>query len=121
MRKTEFVFIHDVARPFVTVDLVNRLFLHDKSHAVVIPVIDVVDTIKQVESNRVVRTVDRSVLRAVQTPQRLSYEKLLKWYKLSYSCEITDESMLAELNDEPVYVIPGERLNKKVTFAEDML
>ena len=66
-----FVVVHDAARAFAPPELVERIADALRAgHPAVIPVLDVVDTVKQVdETGHVVATLDRSVLRSVQTPQ----------------------------------------------------
>ncbi len=64
------VLVHDVARPFVPTEVVSRVIAALESGAVaVIPVLAVTDTIKRVDGDRVLETVERGPLRAVQTPQ----------------------------------------------------
>src|SRR5690606_18857573 len=65
--------VHDAARPLVPVGLVDAVAAAVRAGAAaVIPVLPVADTIKEVEEDKVVRTLDRARLRAVQTPQGFS-------------------------------------------------
>jgi 2-C-methyl-D-erythritol 4-phosphate cytidylyltransferase len=72
------VLVHDAARAFAPTDLIERVAAAVRSgHPAVVPVLPIVDTIKQVdESGHVIATLDRSALRAVQTPQGFLREVL---------------------------------------------
>jgi 2-C-methyl-D-erythritol 4-phosphate cytidylyltransferase len=88
----------------------------------VIPVLPVVDTLKQVEAGRVVDTPDRSVLRAVQTPQGFRAATLLKAHRLALdngTAGITDDAGLVEAMGGPVHVIPGHDDAFKITRPTD--
>src|SRR5262249_57682881 len=68
------VLVHDAARPFVTPGLIGRAIA---TPGAAIPALPVTDTIKLVTDGRVVETLDRARLRAVQTPQVFDYSDLL--------------------------------------------
>src|SRR6267142_5439526 len=63
------VLVHDGARPLVTSELVSRVAAATAEHGAAVPVVPVGETLKRVEGDRVVETVDRSGLAAAQTPQ----------------------------------------------------
>ena len=71
------VVVHDAARPFATPELVRAVVAALKGAHGAAPAIPVSDTLKEVRDRRVIRTVDRSSLWAVQTPQAFVTEALV--------------------------------------------
>ena len=76
-REPGVVLVHDVARPLVTRDLIQRVVAALERSDGVVPVVPLTDTVKEVAGEWVVRTWDRDKLRAVQTPQGFKLEALL--------------------------------------------
>lgn len=115
------VAVHDAARPLVSPGLVTRTIqaLEEPWDAVA-PAVPVVDTLKLVEAGgRVVRTVDRSGLWAVQTPQVFPRDVLVEAHARDRA-GATDDLALVERAGGRVRVVEGERYNVKVTYAEDL-
>lgn len=118
--ETGLVLIHDAARPLVTRALIRDTIDAATEAGAAIPGAPVTDTIKQVTGGQVARTLDRSELVAVQTPQVFRRDWLLAAYSvLDGSVEVTDEAFLLELAGYPVRVIPGDPANIKVTTPSD--
>ncbi len=125
---TSGVLIHDGARPFITTAVIKRVLSlvqeNPQENLAVIPVIDVTDTIKQVNDNTVQSHLDRSQLAAVQTPQYFELKVLKKAYErvdiTDNSLSITDESMLMESLNIPVKTVTGDPENIKVTYPSDL-
>ncbi len=117
----EFVIVHDAARPLASPELVRRVLhrLLVGDAAAVIPVLPVTDTVKEVAGDEVIATVDRSALRAVQTPQGFSAPVLRRALR-SDAADVTDDSALIERLGERVVTVPGETANIKVTYPEDL-
>ncbi|MFN3550893.1 MAG: 2-C-methyl-D-erythritol 4-phosphate cytidylyltransferase [Endomicrobiia bacterium] len=125
--ETSCVIIHDVARPLVSLDLINRCVKEIENYDCVIPAIKVYDTIKLINSNlEVVKTLDREKLVLVQTPQVLKTEvfkkvyskkNLLRWTK---KYKITDDAQLVELQGYKVKVVAGDKNNIKITTKDDL-
>lgn len=116
------VLVHDAARPCVTDALIDRLLDAAEAHGAAIPVLPLADTVKRVDSEgRVIETLTRSELRAVQTPQAFRRELLERAYRHaeSHTHLATDDAGLVELLGEPVFTIPGDPNNIKVTLPED--
>ena len=117
---SEYVLIHDGARPYFTAILLNRLIAKLKEVDAVIPVWTMTDTVKEVKNGVVVKTLKRDVLKRVQTPQAFKTSVLLKAHNDAKNKLYTDDSsMVEELTDTKVYVIDGEYPNIKYTFKED--
>ena len=117
-----YVVVHDAARAFAPPDLIERVAqaLRD-GHRAVIPVLEVVDTVKQVdESGHVVATLDRSVLRSVQTPQGFHRDVLVAGHARADICDVTDDAGLAERIGVRVYCVPGDESALKITRPADL-
>ena len=119
----EIVAVHDGVRPFVTVDEINRTVAAARSDGAAILVAPVTDTIKEIGSASVLRSLDRSVLRRALTPQCFRYELLREAYQQAdvNDASLTDESALVEKLGRPVSVVEGSARNIKITTAEDLL
>ncbi|RTL61793.1 MAG: 2-C-methyl-D-erythritol 4-phosphate cytidylyltransferase [Pseudonocardiaceae bacterium] len=119
----EVVLVHDAARPLTPPALVTAVVEAVRAgHRAVIPVLPVADTIKQVDAaGDVVATVDRSVLRAVQTPQGFAPDLLLRAHRTAAAAgaTATDDAGLVEALGEPVHTVPGDPAAMKVTTPWD--
>ncbi|MEU4566406.1 2-C-methyl-D-erythritol 4-phosphate cytidylyltransferase [Micromonospora sp. NPDC023956] len=117
----EIVLVHDAARALVPAGLVESVAAAVRSgHDAVIPVLPVVDTIKEVSADEVVRgTVDRSVLRAVQTPQGFRRAVLAAAHATAVD-PLTDDAGLVEKQGVPVVCVPGSEYAMKITRPFDL-
>lgn len=115
------VLVHDAARcltPTSVIQAVAGAML--AGHRAVVPVLPVIDTIKQVDvSGHVVSTVDRSALRVVQTPQGFSAD-LLRAAHRAPSGPVTDDAGLVERMGESVATVPGHPHAFKITTPFDL-
>jgi len=121
--KEEFVLIHDAARPFITKELVDRIFAGMTIGVdAVIPAIPVKSTVKFIDENFFVeKTVDRKRLVIVQTPQLFRKKALLDAYHKSNLAGITDEAMLIEKMGGKVKTVNGLEENLKITTPFDLI
>jgi 2-C-methyl-D-erythritol 4-phosphate cytidylyltransferase len=117
----EIVLVHDAARALAPPELVERVAAAVRQgHAAVIPVLPVVDTIKHVESSgEVMATLDRSVLRAVQTPQGFWRSTLVEAHAAAVD-DHTDDAGMAEKIGVRVWTVPGEESALKITRPFDL-
>jgi 2-C-methyl-D-erythritol 4-phosphate cytidylyltransferase len=92
-------------------------------HGAAVPAVPVRDTIKRVDGDRVVETLNRDELRAVQTPQGFRYELLVQAHERAREEGFygTDDATLVERLGHPVAVVPGSPENLKITTPEDLL
>lgn len=120
--QTSIVLVQDAARPLVPLEVVEGVIAACQAGAVaVIPVIEVSDTIKQVDATGlVVRTVDRSELRAAQTPQAFARDTLIAAMS-DIDADATDEANLAERHGASVLAIPGHFESLKITRPFDLV
>ena len=121
----DLVLVHDAARPFVSPALISRAIAAAADSGAAIPAVAVTDTVKRVDADgRVCETLDRAVLRTVQTPQAFRYAALLDAHRRAASSgsdDFTDDAALAEWAGLPVTVFAGEAENMKLTSAEDFV
>jgi 2-C-methyl-D-erythritol 4-phosphate cytidylyltransferase len=117
------VVVHDAARPLASAGLVSRVLggLADGADGVV-PVVPLADTVKRVSHDRVTGTLDRSDLRAVQTPQAFVAERLRAALQapVEQLRAATDCASLLEAAGMVVATVAGEGTNLKVTDADDL-
>ena len=111
------VLVHDAARPLADAELVRRVA--GSPGPAVVPVVPLVDTIKEVRNGVVLKTPDRSALVAVQTPQAFDLT-LLRRALAASGADATDEASLLEALGEPVRTIPGNPANFKITTPLDL-
>ncbi len=116
----EYVLVHDAARAIASTDLAKNIITElAKGEQAVIPALDVVDTIKEVDAGGYVRsTPDRSTLRAVQTPQ--GFVKSVLAHAHSSADDATDDAALVEAIGIKVKVIAGEERALKITTKSDL-
>jgi 2-C-methyl-D-erythritol 4-phosphate cytidylyltransferase/2-C-methyl-D-erythritol 2,4-cyclodiphosphate synthase len=121
-RNPRVVLIHDAARPFVSGALICRAIAAGATGAAV-PVLAVTDTVKVVDGNgKVTKTLDRTTLRTIQTPQVFSYAALLDAHRKAAAAgrtDFTDDAALAEWAGMPVNTFEGDPANIKMTTNHD--
>jgi 2-C-methyl-D-erythritol 4-phosphate cytidylyltransferase / 2-C-methyl-D-erythritol 2,4-cyclodiphosphate synthase len=117
------VLVHDGARPMASEALIASVAEAAQTHGAAIPVIAVHETIKRLDRDVVVGTVDRSSLATAQTPQGIRISLLLDAYARfppNGPETWTDEAALLEACEIPVHVVPGDPANVKVTTPADL-
>jgi 2-C-methyl-D-erythritol 4-phosphate cytidylyltransferase len=118
------VLVHDAARPMVTPELIRDCLAALGTHRcdAAIAATPVTDTIKESRGEEVVRTLDRSCLWAVQTPQvftRQALERALDCAEEDLAAA-TDDASLVESGGGTVRLVPAPRENMKVTTPLDL-
>ncbi len=115
----EIIAVHDAARPGATAQLYARgKSLIEGGAAGAVPAIDVADTIKKIEDDSTLKTLDRSSLRAVQTPQVFNAQILRAAYE--NGDEGTDDASLVEALGQRVVLFEGSHSNRKITTPQDL-
>ena len=119
--EADWVLIHDAARPLASGALarrvVERLLLSDADG--VVPVVPVRDTIKRVDGDAVVETVERARLVVAQTPQGFRMAALQAAQRHTQG-DVSDEALLIEQAGGRVVTVPGDPANLKVTYPGDL-
>jgi 2-C-methyl-D-erythritol 4-phosphate cytidylyltransferase len=116
------VVVHDGARPLVTPGLIDSVSVIPEGLVGLTTAVPVTDTIKLVEDDLIMRTLDRACLVAVQTPQAFRFDALREAHEKAASDGFlgTDDSSLVERLGGVVGVVAGSRQNLKVTYPEDL-
>ena len=112
--------IHDAARPLLSRDLLLRVLDATREHGAALPVLPIQETVKEIEGERVIRTLPREKLFVAQTPQGFRMELLAAAYDKIKDSNMTDESMLVERAGYGVHVVEGEHRNLKITERSDI-
>lgn len=119
----EYVLIHDAVRPFINRQLVINCIKLAQKHSAAVCGVTPRDTVKQIKSEIVDKTIQRDKLILTHTPQ--VFEKNLLQKAFEYQREnnlfITDEAMAVELIGKNVYVTQSNYNNIKLTQPEDIL
>jgi len=116
----DYVAVHDGGRPLVSGDLIVRGLKAARQTGAAVPAVPLVDTVKEADPDRIVtRTVDRSRLWAVQTPQVFRYDILWRAHQ-EVTADVTDDAAMLEALGIPVKLFEGSRRNIKVTTPEDL-
>jgi 2-C-methyl-D-erythritol 4-phosphate cytidylyltransferase len=120
---SDLVLIHDGARPLVTPDLVRRCLEAAREAGAAVAAIRPHDTVKLSDDGRLVtRTLDRSRLWLIQTPQAFRRAVLEDAYRrVDFSRTFTDEASLAEAAGFPVRLVEGSPENLKITTPLDLV
>ncbi|MEZ4739808.1 MAG: 2-C-methyl-D-erythritol 4-phosphate cytidylyltransferase [Flavobacteriales bacterium] len=113
------VAVHDGVRPLVSKELIARCFEAAEAQGSGIPVVPISSSVREVSGGSS-RAIDRSTLRAVQTPQCFRTELLRKAFELPYDPAFTDEATLVERLGGAVHLVDGEEANIKVTTPMDL-
>jgi 2-C-methyl-D-erythritol 4-phosphate cytidylyltransferase len=122
---TDLVLIHDGVRPFITVQMIERS-LNETSKKLAttlgVPVKDTV-TVVSGDDRRILKTLERSSLYIIQTPQTFDREIIIDAHKKAHidGFEGTDDASLVERMDVPVTVIQGSYDNIKITTQDDLV
>jgi 2-C-methyl-D-erythritol 4-phosphate cytidylyltransferase len=119
----EIVAVHDGVRPFVTVEEITETVAAARRDGAAILATPVTDTIKLVEGDAVVKTVERRTLRHALTPQCFRYELLRRAYDQVDVDDpsLTDESALVERLGQRVTIVDGSPRNIKITTPRDLV
>lgn len=121
--ETRVLLVHDGARPLVTPALVDAVARAAAAHGAAIPVLPVTETLKRVDGEAVVATIDRTDTAAAQTPQGVRWDVLrdaLGRVAPAAAAVLTDEAALLEAAGLAVRAVPGEPANLKITSPEDL-
>jgi len=120
--EADWVLIHDSARPFVSSATIDAVLALSGKYRAVIPVVPEVDTIRTFAGDRAGKTLDRSKIVRVQTPQMFLRTALVAAFKRAsfLGAPPTDEAMLMEASGTAVGISNGDPLNFKITTKGDL-
>ena len=112
--------VHDGVRPLATPDLINRVIDAAHRDGAAIPVVMLNDSVRQVSGDGS-HALDRSSLRAVQTPQAFEAKLLLDAYSLPYQPTFTDDASVVECTGHAITLVEGDPRNLKITRPMDLV
>lgn len=116
----ELVLVHDAARALTPTSVFNRVAEHVRATGRgTIPVLEVVDTIKRIDGDRVLETVDRNKLRRAQTPQGFRTAALKSAYA-NAEADYTDDAALVQAAGGVIDFVAGDVQGFKITTPEDL-
>jgi 2-C-methyl-D-erythritol 4-phosphate cytidylyltransferase len=134
---TQYVLIHDGARPWLSTSLIEKLIKAVKIHNAVIPVLPLTDTPKVTvpktrtcgskvlgQPHFVKNHLKRANIGLAQTPQCFNFQKILRAHQKAAktkNIEFTDDAEIWGRFCGKVAVIPGEHENRKITYREDLI
>ncbi|HDY89752.1 MAG TPA: 2-C-methyl-D-erythritol 4-phosphate cytidylyltransferase [bacterium] len=116
------VVIHDAVRPFITSSLIAECANSALINGAVTVMKPIKETVKVIENNVVLQTLDRSKLWITQTPQAFRMELIIEAHHFARKENYTgtDDCMLVEHLGHPVYIIEGSDMNIKITTPADL-
>lgn len=114
------VAIHDAVRPFVAHTTIQNTIESAKVHGNGIPAIDVTDSYRIVDSMISNRAIERSNLRAIQTPQTFQSSAIKKAIEANYSESFTDDASVLEFAGNRIHLVQGNEENIKITRPFDL-
>jgi len=125
IKNSDYVYIHDGARPFIDQELLQRACDSVHIHKACVVGMPVKDTIKIISTDGFAQhTPDRSTLWMVQTPQVFQYKMVLEAYEnimRNPGVQVTDDAMVVEkMGKAKIKLVEGSYKNIKITTPEDL-
>ena len=121
--ETDYVAVHDAARPLVLPEQIERAFEFAREHGAAALAAPITDTLKRADADCFVNgPVDRAGLYAMQTPQIFSRKLIVEAYAAVAikNLSITDEVSAVEFIDAKVFLVANDEFNPKITYPRDL-
>lgn len=112
--------VHDGVRPFISAEVIANCYAQAATLQAVVPVTDVVETVRHLLPEGGSETVSRNDYKLVQTPQVFTVELLKRAYAQDYKPFFTDDASVVEALGQPVHLVSGNRENIKLTTPFDL-
>ena len=112
--------VHDGVRPFVSAEMINRLYDAAAKHKAVVPVVDSVDSVRILSQNGENSQIDRRMVKLVQTPQVFDLQLLKCSYGAGFIETFTDDASVVEYGGHKITLVEGCRENIKITTPMDL-
>ena len=116
----DFVAIHDGARPLISAETIEATLKKAIEYGHATCAVEVKDTIKKVQNDKIIETPNRQELWQVQTPQVFDYKEILDAHLQFEGQSFTDDTLLIEKIGKSVYIVKGCYKNLKITTPEDV-
>lgn len=121
--KSDFVAVHDAARPMITPEKITRVFEAARTNSAATLAEPINDTLKRADADLAVTGwVDRNGVYAMQTPQVFEKQLLQEAYDLvaRKKISVTDEVSAVELLGRKITLVPNHDFNFKITYPRDL-
>ena len=112
--------VHDGVRPFVSAETIQRCYNAAAEGKAVVPVVPVVETVRQILPDGRSITRPRDEYRLVQTPQTFPLALLKEAYRQPFSEAFTDDASVVEALGKEITMVEGNRENIKITTPSDL-
>ena len=113
------VAVHDAARPVIDAAFIQELYLTAEKQGSAIPAVHLTDTIRAIEGDSS-RQLDRSFLRAIQTPQVFRVTELKRAFEQPFQPLFTDDASVMQSAGFKVHLTEGKPGNIKITHQQDI-
>lgn len=113
------VAVHDGVRPLLTGTMLQEGFEMASDFASAVPYIDSIDSLRIIDGDRT-KTLDRSLIKRIQTPQIFDAVQLKEVMDVSYNPKFTDEASVWEHSGRMLHFYKGDSRNIKITTPEDL-
>lgn len=119
------VLLHDAARPFVSSRIIENVCDALVSHEAVTVAVPATDTMYEMADGLLQRIPDRATMMRAQTPQAFRLDLIKRAYEKALrdpNLQATDDCGIVHkyMPEIPIYIVPGEEANRKITFKEDL-
>jgi len=119
----DIICVHDAARPFVSIDIIQKAINACENNDGAVVAIPSNDTVKEIDAdnNRIKRTIPRETIWLAQTPQTFHRNNLKKalLYARDNEIQVSDEATLLESLEHTIVVVEGSSDNFKITTSND--
>lgn len=112
--------VHDGVRPFVSKETIERCYAEAAQGKAIVPVVPVVETIRQILPEGKSITRPRDEYRLVQTPQTFPLMLIKQAYEQPFSAAFTDDASVVEALGREITMVEGNRENIKITTQSDL-
>ena len=119
IKEESIIFIHDAVRCLLSPSLIHHCFEESQKFGSAIPCVEAKDSVRLVHATGH-KSIKRSEIKLVQTPQTFQSAILLPAYKISYLEEFTDDASVVEAAGYEVHLVDGEPNNIKITTPLDL-
>lgn len=120
------LWLHDAARPFVSQRIIKDVCTALETHSAVTVAVPSTDTVYITQDNNLVSIPPRQSIWRAQTPQAFHLEVITRAFEdaieKGYIASVTDDVAVikAYQPEAPIYIVPGEEANRKITYKEDL-
>ena len=113
------ILVHDASRPFTETNLISQILRQLKRYKVVIPRIQIQDTIKKINNNRIT-PIDRNKMFIIQTPQGFNFKDLFDKHRSLNNKNFTDDSSLFDSSSKVIKYIRNKIKFKNLLISDDI-